>query len=197
MALLKLYRERAASWTSSRNLSEMEARLAALQTASTHTHTHLTRVRLALVNIYSVARAYQHSLPSLGPKAATSTVLKRLHNFLLDAMTVTTTARAATHPASLRPSATSLAKPVRKSSAHLKKDIQAAKTEGEELVKDSAGPRRSGGKRQGKQVTREGSGRTMKVETAGEVSGNKGEGTEGKIKTPREPASESPHLNKP
>lgn len=109
-ALLKLYRERADGWTSSRSLGEMEARLAALQTASTHTHTQLTRVRLALVNIYSVARSYQRSLPPLGPRSPTSLVLKRLHNFLLDAMTVTTTARAALQPASLRPSAPSVAK---------------------------------------------------------------------------------------
>nr|XP_027212658.1 uncharacterized protein LOC113805802 [Penaeus vannamei] len=103
-ALLQLYRERASGWASSRRLGEMEARLAALQTTSTHTHTHLTRVRLAIVNIYCVARAYQRSLPPLGPRASTSTVLKRLHNFLLDAITVTTTARGAIEPASLRPS---------------------------------------------------------------------------------------------
>ncbi|XP_071541775.1 uncharacterized protein [Panulirus ornatus] len=116
-ALLQLYRERSAGWTSSRSLGEMEARLAALQTASTHTHTHLTRVRLALVNIYSVARAYQRSLPPLGPRAATSAVLRRLHNFLLDAMTVTAAARSAIQPASLRPSADSLTKPVRRENA--------------------------------------------------------------------------------
>ncbi|XP_042216915.1 uncharacterized protein LOC121862661 [Homarus americanus] len=113
-ALLQLYRERSTGWTSSRSLGEMEARLAALQTASTHTHTHLTRVRLALVNIYSVARAYQRSLPPLGPRAATSTVLKRLHNFLLDAITVTNAARTAVQPASLRPSAPSHIKPNRR-----------------------------------------------------------------------------------
>ncbi|KAK3874169.1 hypothetical protein Pcinc_020878 [Petrolisthes cinctipes] len=113
-ALLKLYRERADGWTSSRSLGEMEARLAALQTTSTHTHTQLTRVRLALVNIYSVARSYQRSLPPLGQRSPTSLVLKRLHNFLLDAMTVTTTARAALQPASLRPSAPSVAKATRR-----------------------------------------------------------------------------------
>ncbi|XP_045120153.1 uncharacterized protein LOC123509711 [Portunus trituberculatus] len=195
-ALLKLYRERAASWTSSRNLSEMEARLAALQTASTHTHTHLTRVRLALVNIYSVARAYQHSLPPLGPKAATGTVLKRLHNFLLDAMTVTTTARAATHPASLRPSASSI--PAGRGSAPPKKDAkdskdtQSGKTEAEE-GKGSAGPRRSSGRRQGR-LTREGSRKTMKVEPPGE-GGDKSEGSE-KGQTPKGSVSEGVNVDK-
>lgn len=165
-ALLKLYRERAGSWTTSRNLSEMEARLAALQTASTHTHTHLTRVRLALVNIYSVARAYQHSLSALGPKAATSTVLKRLHNFLVDAMTVTTTARAATHPASLRPSASSVAKPIGKGSASLtKKDIHPGKTEEEDQPEDLF-VSRSVSKRHGIQSSRDGRKRSMKVEAA-------------------------------
>ncbi|XP_068209516.1 uncharacterized protein [Palaemon carinicauda] len=109
-ALLQLYRARSAGWASSRRLGEMEARLAALQAASTHTHTHLTRVRLALANIYSVARSYQRSLPPLGSKAPSSAVLERLHNFLLDAITVTTTARNATQPDSMRPSAPSLNK---------------------------------------------------------------------------------------
>lgn len=167
----------------------MEARLAALQTASTHTHTHLTRVRLALVNIYSVARAYQHSLPALGPKAATSTVLKRLHNFLLDALTVTTTARAATHPASLRPSASSGARPIGKGTAQpVKKDIQSGKVEGEEQPLDPSPSRRSGSKRQGKQPTREGSKRTIKVEAAGDgLTSEKSEAdiTEGRTKTPK------------
>ncbi|KAK7080477.1 hypothetical protein SK128_005730 [Halocaridina rubra] len=108
-ALLVLYQGRTAAWASSRKLGEMEAKLAALQAASTHTHTHLTRVRLALANIYSVARAYQRSLLPLGPRAPSSVVLKRLHNFLLDAITVTTTARNALQPESMRPSAPSLA----------------------------------------------------------------------------------------
>lgn len=158
----------------------MEARLAALQTASTHTHTHLTRVRLALVNIYSVARAYQHSLTALGPKAPTATVLKRLHNFLLDAMIVTTTARAATHPTSLRPSACSVAKPIGKGNIPLlKKDIQ----------HDSGGSRRGVSKRHGIQSVREESKRAMKIEATEEGSPSEKdetECTEGKIKMPKD-----------
>lgn len=144
----------------------MEARLAALQTASTNTHTHLTRVRLALVNIYSVARAYQHSLPALGPKASTAIVLKRLHNFLLDAKTVTTIARATTHPASLRPSASSVAKPIGKGSAiSVKKEVSPRKSEGDEKPVDAWSCQRSVNKKQGKQTTQEQS-KTMKIKAA-------------------------------
>nr|XP_045591887.1 uncharacterized protein LOC123753936 [Procambarus clarkii] len=140
-ALLQLYRERSSGWTSSRSLGEMEARLTALQTASTHTHTHLTRVRLALVNIYSVARAYQRSLPPLGPRAATSTVLKHLHNFLLDAMTVTAAAHTAVQPASLRPNATSLNNPTRRDNTPtivMQKDSAKKDSTSSKSVKESA-----------------------------------------------------------
>ncbi|KAK8729229.1 hypothetical protein OTU49_008693, partial [Cherax quadricarinatus] len=130
-ALLQLYRERSAGWISSRSLGEMEAHLTALQTSSTHTHTHLTRVRLALVNMYSVARAYQRSLPPLGPRAATATVLKRLHNFLLDAMTVTAAAHTAIQPASLRPSAASLNHPTKR------ENIPARATQKDSVKKES------------------------------------------------------------
>ena len=111
-------------------------------------------------------------------------------------MTVTTTARAATHPASLSPSASSI--PAGRGSAPPKKDAkdskdtQTGKSEAEE-GKDSAGPRRSSGRRQGR-LTREGSRKTMKVEAPGE-GGEKSEGSE-KGQTPRGSASEGVNVDK-
>lgn len=180
-ALLQLYRERASGWASSRRLGEMEARLAALQTTSTHTHTHLTRVRLAIVNIYSVARAYQRSLPPLGPRASTSIVLKRLHNFLLDAITVTTTARGALEPASLRPSV----------GTHKQKKAAAAPAGG----KDSA--RRDGGasSRSRRSSASSRSGRESAASKAGEGAAHdqqqKNEAEEGEKKLKRQGTKKS------
>ncbi|XP_066987660.1 uncharacterized protein [Macrobrachium rosenbergii] len=166
-ALLELYRARSAGWASSRRLGEMEARLAALQAASTHTHTHLTRVRLALANIYSVARSYQRSLPPLGSKAPSSAVLERLHNFLLDAITVTTAARNATQPDSMRPSAPSLNKFAMKEASLAKPPVtkrDASKDKRDKSEEDKKDESKSQNKKESKK------GSAVKKRTEGEVA---------------------------
>ncbi|XP_076039332.1 uncharacterized protein LOC143024416 [Oratosquilla oratoria] len=111
-ALLDLYKLRATRWQARREMEEAESKMAVVQAVTSSTHAHLTRLRLALSNLYSVARTYQRSLPPLGLDPNPSLVLSRLYNFLQDAITVTQCAAQVTSPASSRPTHGSTLSPI-------------------------------------------------------------------------------------
>lgn len=102
-ALIQVYQYRTSLWESLREVETAEAQLRSLRNQSAKIATNLTRVRLALANMYSVARRFQSSLPDIQPDTEPTIILKRLHNFILDATQVIWIAQQEGDPSSLKP----------------------------------------------------------------------------------------------
>lgn len=62
-ALLRLYSSRAQGLESSRRVQQAEGQVAVLQAASCSCSSQLSKLHVALSNMYNIARSYQRSLP--------------------------------------------------------------------------------------------------------------------------------------
>ncbi|KAL7640394.1 UNVERIFIED_CONTAM: hypothetical protein RMT77_008667 [Armadillidium vulgare] len=84
-SLLEVYRYKESLQKTNQSIEHAEAELKALRNDSLKVVTDLTRVRLALTNMYNVACRFQSALPPLHNGMEPIEILEHLHNFIIDA----------------------------------------------------------------------------------------------------------------